>query len=121
MIQNEDLSYSEYSGSDVYLDSSNNLVFSTLNPLSLTMFIEASNPSAGSQAYLPVYLTVNNFAPYFVEGPPSNVQITAGETFSYSIPSFSDNEGANVTLSISGLDETFMLFDELTQTIEIME
>ena len=121
MVQNEDLSYSEYSGSDIYLDSSNNLVFSTKSPLSVTMFIEASNPSAGSQAYLPLYLTVTNFAPYFVEGPPSNVQMTAGETLSYSIPSFSDNEGSDVSLSISGLDDSFMVYDELTQTIEIME
>ena len=100
MVQNEDLSYSEYSESDIYLDSSNNLVFSTLSPLSATMFIEASNPSSGSLAYLPVYLTVTNFAPYFVEGPPSNVKMTAGETIFYSIPSFSDNEGSDVSLSI---------------------
>ena len=73
VVQDDDLSYSDYSGSDIYLDSSNNLVFSTLSPLSVTLFIEASNPSAGSHAYLPVYLTVTNFAPYFVEGPPSNI------------------------------------------------
>jgi len=73
MVQDEDLNYEAYSGADIYLDSSFNLVFSTQNPMSMVLFIEASNPIAGSQAYLPVYLTVTNFAPYFVEEPPSNV------------------------------------------------
>ena len=120
MVKNADLSYSAYSGSDIYLDSSFNLVFSTSYLVSLTLYIEASNPTALSFGYLPVLLTVSNFAPYFTEGPPAAVQITVGEALTYTIPSYIDNEDPAVSLAIEGLDETFMTFDDALMTIELL-
>ena len=119
MIQNDDLSYSVYESSEIFLDSSFNLIFSTKNTLSKTLFIEASNPTALSNAYLPVYLTVQSSAPFFIDDPPSIVQMIAGETLSYEIPPYSDNEDLEVSLSIIGLDDTVMKYDEATRTIKL--
>jgi hypothetical protein len=85
----------------------------------VTLYIEASNPTAISYAYLPALISVSNFAPYFIDGPLSGANITIGETLIYQIPAFTDNEDQNVSLSLSGLDDTFMKFDEIAMTIQL--
>ena len=43
--------------------------------------------------------------------------MTAGETLFYEIPQYSDNEDLEVSLSIKGLDDTIMEYNEAAQTI----
>lgn len=70
-----------------------------------------------------MYITVSNFAPFFVNGPPSGVTISydpekPSETssYTYNLPEYSDNEDPNVSIAVDGL-ETFMTFDETAKTI----
>ena len=83
-----------------------------------TLYIEASNPTAIALGYLPFYITVTNFAPYFVDGSPMDQQIEydyelpeESSLFTYTIPAFTDNEDSNVAISVSNLEE-FMTYNE---------
>jgi hypothetical protein len=119
-------SYSLYSGSNIYMDSSYNIWIDTSSVTSsLTLYIEASNPTAIGYAYLPFYVTVANFAPYFVDGPPADQLVEYDyklpdetSSFTYTIPPYIDNEEAIVSISVSKLQD-FMVFNEIDNTIEL--
>jgi hypothetical protein len=120
---NSDGTYSDYTGTDVYLDSSFNLYVDTSAPMSQVLYLEASNPTAVSLGYLPLYLTVSNYAPFFVYGPPSGATISydyqspsTSSKYTYNLPAYSDNEDPTVSISVSGLT-SFMTIDSTAETI----
>lgn len=124
MTVKTDGSYTAYTGTDVYLDSSSNLVIKTSSVLSKILYIEASNPTFNSYSYLPVYITVSNYAPFFVNGPPSGATIlydyenpSETSSYTYNLPEFSDNEDSNVTIQVDGL-QSFMTYDEVAKVIK---
>ena len=67
---NTDGSYSAYSGTDVSLDSSLNLIIDCSKTKILTLYLEAASDTSLINAYLPLFITVDNLAPFFVDGPP---------------------------------------------------
>ena len=62
---------------------------------------------------------MENSAPFFIGDIHSIVQMTVGETLFYEIPPFSDNEDLEVSLSIIGLDDSIMKYNEAAQTIQL--
>ena len=65
IVEKSGSGYTPYSGSDLYLDSNQNLVLDTSKMKLLTLYLMAASENSTQNAYLPLYLSVNNFAPFF--------------------------------------------------------
>ena len=114
-------SFTPYTGSDIYVDgvgSSQNLVIDTSQTKMLILYLMAASENSTANAYLPLFITVSNFAPIFEEGPPEQqlVQFDTTGNYTYQIPAALDVEGDAITIILSGL-EKWMVHDEVEQTI----
>lgn len=61
---------SPYTGSDVYFDINQNILINTSELKQVSLFLQAASDNSTQNGLLPLYLSVNNFAPIFEEGPP---------------------------------------------------
>ena len=98
----------------MYIDSQGNIVIDTSLPKVFLMHLMASSDNSTENAFLPLYLSVSNFAPVFENGPPEPelVQFETSGSHVYQIPSSLDIEGDAITLILSGLED-WMIYDEL--------
>ena len=74
----------------------------------------ASSDNSTSNAYLPLYISVNNFAPIFEAGPPPTeiVEFDTESSYTYKVPASLDIEGDDITILLSGL-KSWMEYDEV--------
>ena len=74
----------------------------------------AESDNSTENAFLPLYLSVSNFAPVFENGPPETelVEFETSGTYVYQIPSSLDIEGDAITMIVLGLEE-WMKYDEV--------
>ena len=100
------------------MSASFEILVNTSQAITKTLLVEASTKNSNSTAILEVIIYVTNFAPYFADGPPEHQIIQfdpLNTTYTFAIPEIIDEEeleGGNITIFVSNLDSSFMLFDE---------
>jgi hypothetical protein len=103
----------------LYLDNSNNLLLDTSTTKILALYLEAASDNSTTNAYLPLFFTVSNFAPIFQNGDPElELKLfKKEELFTYNLPPYIDVEGDPVEVFFEDL-EPWMTFSEQNNTIE---
>jgi len=99
------------------MNSDFEILVNTSQTISKTLLIEASTKNSNSTAILEMVIYVTNFAPYFKDGPPEHLVIQFSPVltnYTFSIPEIIDEEleGGNITVSVSNLDTSFMVYDQ---------